>query len=580
MKRHQSIYTLSISALLISVWACGCTAYDDDDGSIGLNNSTQLGGTNGPIISQESTTRGLGGSQCKSGEECLSDICSNSACSCDEEAACVSGKYCTDQRVCESKKSLGSSCSKDVECSSNSCNEGVCVAAKKIVGDTCELSSECQSGMCDGRCMGECSTADDCASNMICDSGKCHSIVKCPDSEGECFTAMSLTPNDGWLGSSLSEQIINKDDYLSKHYSIELPTFADHDLSLCVRPMVDVLNIKILKATMSDFFKLLYQGTYAKYIRSVALDHFGETDANGEFVEKTYTDASGNAVSIKGGALFDAIVSSKSSNINIIEGLLSFVSENERAAAKAKTLLQVGEFVTDPRVSGRKSHIGCFTMPVQVSQGENVIPMKFKLTGDMGARNSYMKVYMSNSELMTNDSHYSFSISSTNEADDGKAYSNRLDFPVNYKVGSYDTTTMAAAAVGNSMSGDKTFYFKVNYKTGMDSFLCNEYDISMETCPGKVQIDYDQRCLDMSEDDYKKNCNRIEYNGNEYYIPQSQKLIIKSSASGLSCSKNDLQNVSFKKDYPACKPKVSVDLEKIQLLIQIDRSLDKANIKD
>ncbi len=565
-------------ALLVSACVCSCTAYDEDNGDNLNNNKGEQGDI---IVSQgaDSNKKGLGGNVCKTGEECLSQVCANARCGCDDTVECIKGNYCTNENICESKKATGDSCSNNVECLSNNCEGGVCEVTKKAVGESCELGSECLSGLCDGRCMGDCSKAADCASNMICDSGKCHSIIDCPDNDGECFTTLSLTPNAGWLGSLLDASSINSGDYLSSHYSIELPTFSDHDLSLCVRPMLSVLNIQILKATLSDFYQLLYLGSNANYIMSVALDHFGETNEKGEFVTETYTDIDNNRIQYKGGAIFKAILAGRSSNVNIVQGLLNAFSQDAQAAAKARILLQVGEFLSEPRVAGRMKNIGCFNMPVQRSKGENIIPMTFRSIHGMEARKAYMKAYLSNSELMSNDTHYTFSLGSSIQNDDGKAFKDKLEFPLNYKVMAYDTDTVASAAVANSSIGDKQFYFKVNYKPGVDMFLCNEYDISMGYCPGRVQVDYKQRCVGLSPEEYQDKCRRIEYNGNEYYVPEEPQLIIKNSTDGLSCSASDLSKESFKQDYPNCTPKVSVDLEKIQLLIQIDRSMDQASIK-
>jgi hypothetical protein len=92
------------------------------------------------------------------------------------------------------KKPGGEECSKDAECSSNSCVDDKCVD-KKASGEDCGSDSECNSGTCtSGKCAGKKAEGDECDSDEDCDSDKC--------SEGKC-TASSSSHGKGskfWIG--------------------------------------------------------------------------------------------------------------------------------------------------------------------------------------------------------------------------------------------------------------------------------------------------------------------------------------------------------------------------------------------
>ena len=541
------------------------------------------------------------------------------------------------------------------------------------VGKTCAVASECSIGACDGRCLGKCTTADNCASGMICDAGTCRSVVDCPeDTSQKCFMTMSLTPSAAWLGSDLDPSAIGDNDFLSPYYKPILPknqaVGEDYELMFCMRPIKDALNTNLQTTMIGELYKTLYGNPYSAYVRGIAYDHFdgkdtqskvkssdfcfdnegklrrsrckSSTEGSGENPGDSGNDTTNNTIccdddelknidnycfddngekidvskggscegrknkyTLLGGEIFDAIYylhMTGYDNTLLLPGLIAAYQEFVSAGVTeteidvtyrlGQVLMQAGSFMTDPRITGRMSDIGCIMFPIQTTSNQQIIPFSFKYTSDnptFKGRPIYWQVTISNSALMDNQNRFVASIASAGEEKkltEAVAYSKTFEFPINYSVTSYDTTTTktgAAKSIGND--DITTFYFKANYKN-TDSFTCNEFDITSGICPSNVTLNTTNCAKDVTEYDAKgqpvdtsqisEDCEPVVINGTTYYVPKSQTISMEGN-----CSSTELGASMTLAGYPNCTPHVSIVLENIKLYIQVDEVADADNIR-
>jgi hypothetical protein len=113
--------------------------------------------------------------------------------SCNNDAGCAGGNYCSSGNSCLAKKANGTSCNVDKECQSGMCVDGYCCDAAcasacdacNLVGmlGTCSFRPDdtagqpgCDPYLCDGtkaQCASSCMGDGDCVAGAYCDSGSC-----------------------------------------------------------------------------------------------------------------------------------------------------------------------------------------------------------------------------------------------------------------------------------------------------------------------------------------------------------------------------------------------------------------------
>ena len=120
------------------------------------------------------------GGPCDAHNECLTDECdlNNHICSCKVQSDCPEGEFCSDNKygICYEKRVGGDQCNKNHKCKSELClNDGVCACEVgvncKSNGDTCSDDWECTSSSCNNGICG--STGATCDDDNDCMSGIC-----------------------------------------------------------------------------------------------------------------------------------------------------------------------------------------------------------------------------------------------------------------------------------------------------------------------------------------------------------------------------------------------------------------------
>ncbi|MFK7992988.1 MAG: Dickkopf N-terminal cysteine-rich domain-containing protein [Granulosicoccus sp.] len=134
------------------------------------------------------------GAACTTKRQCSSGRCNLGRCveadQCQADRDCASGSYCTDpiagQRLCKSRLSGGSVCTKDQQCQAGRCKTGFCSAKASVsMGQSCRFNDECRQGKCTaaiggvtkGICV--CNSDSQCGSQQWCDMGLDLKVNKC-----------------------------------------------------------------------------------------------------------------------------------------------------------------------------------------------------------------------------------------------------------------------------------------------------------------------------------------------------------------------------------------------------------------
>ena len=138
------------------------------------------------------------GYTCDRNEKCESAICARGHCSeCTGDDECSSDQYCelndTKGNRCFAKKTIGTACGGDTECTSGRCSNQKCgqcfnnwecspgqfcntehtsgsrCAAKRAIGYTCDRNEKCESAICARGYCSECTGDDECSSDQYCE---------------------------------------------------------------------------------------------------------------------------------------------------------------------------------------------------------------------------------------------------------------------------------------------------------------------------------------------------------------------------------------------------------------------------
>lgn len=443
---NRDFYVRILTSFLASVFLMSCTTYDDDDEP----------GTDVPDVPP--TTGKIGGEACTSNQECRTGLCTKGVCECSEFIDCIDGMYCAQNEfsnTCASKKSVNATCAFSEECSSGycaenkkckikeplnaecafdeACSSGTCYkgVCKLGVGESCTSYEECASGLCDGRCMATCSSADECASNMICDSGLCHSIVKCPGNfEEDCFVTGMLTPNTTWVGGQFSENSLAEGDYMGSHYVPSFPQ-RDENFSLCITPMFSLLGVSLASTRMNFLYSLVNgEDKTQKYARTISEDHFGEIDkTTGLIKEDSF--------------YFTTLEKNKDSDSKLLEGFEAEYNKQDSYRVPEGTTFtddayaRIGEMFSEPRVRWRANNLGCLFLAVQQNKADPQLQLTFtSRSSTKSKRKLYLKARFSNSALMSRASHFYVSLAANKETELKPSLNNVL-FPIGDSSSNY-----------------------------------------------------------------------------------------------------------------------------------------------
>ena len=143
---------------------------------------------------------------CRKDQECQSGLCYNTRCTSSTSrpngAACTVSTSCSSgncqNSICAAKKSTGGACYKDANCSSGKCDtkKGTCTASNLLAnGKACTTSPSCSSGNCqNSKCAAKQSTGSSCYKDVNCVSGTCDKTT------GKCAAA-GTSPPSGGVGS-------------------------------------------------------------------------------------------------------------------------------------------------------------------------------------------------------------------------------------------------------------------------------------------------------------------------------------------------------------------------------------------
>ncbi len=136
------------------------------------------------------------GQSCNKNAECSSNKCQGSGgdrqCVCADDGDCGAGQFCNNrlgQNRClvDGSLDVGDSCIKNAECDSNKCQGGMCVCAND---SDCGTGQFCNNRLGQNRCLvdGSLDVGDSCVKNAECDSNKCQGGMCVCANDSDCGT--------------------------------------------------------------------------------------------------------------------------------------------------------------------------------------------------------------------------------------------------------------------------------------------------------------------------------------------------------------------------------------------------------
>lgn len=112
---------------------------------------------------------------CSTGDRaCIDGFCVTYIAACDSDALCRPDYFCSANRVCAKRERNSVECSRDVECLSGFCRDGVCCA--QDCGDECRACANQKTGGQQGECLPVRSGTDpddECPGTTVCGSSAC-----------------------------------------------------------------------------------------------------------------------------------------------------------------------------------------------------------------------------------------------------------------------------------------------------------------------------------------------------------------------------------------------------------------------